>query len=74
MQYVTIEAEIADGRIVPAEGAQLPARGRALVTLLPEMGHRPDWDAVQASIGALQRPGLDSVAWQRDLRAEWGRD
>jgi len=74
MPYVTIEAEIADGRIVPAEGTQLPVRGRALVTLLPETGRRPNRETVEASIGALRRPGLDSVAWQRDLRAEWDRD
>jgi hypothetical protein len=60
MTYLTIEAEIADGRIVPTEGARLPERGRALVTLLPETPHRTDWDAVEASLGVL--------------RAEWDRD
>ena len=36
MTYVTIEAEITDGRLVPSEGAKLPERGHALVTLLRE--------------------------------------
>ena len=74
MTYVTIEAEIADGKVVPTEGAQLPERGRALVTLLPETPHRTNWDAVEAALGALRRPSLDSSAWQRDVRAGWDRD
>ena len=36
MTYVTIEAEIANGQIVPKESAQLPEHGRAFVTLLPQ--------------------------------------
>jgi mRNA interferase MazF len=73
MTYVTIEAEIAGGKVIPAEGAQLPERGRALVTLLPETPHLTNWDAVEASIGILKRPNLDSGGWQRDVRAEWDR-
>ena len=71
---MTVEAEIADGRVVPAPDAQLPERGRALVTLLPETPHRTDWDAVEASIGVLKRPNLDSSAWQREVRGDWDRD
>jgi hypothetical protein len=71
MTYVTIEAEIADGKIVPPAGAQLPERGRALITILPDQVHRPDWNAVEASLGILHRPNLDSSAWQRKIRAEW---
>ena len=74
MTYVTIEAEIADGKVVLTGGAQLPERGRALVTLLPETPHRTNWDAVEASVGVLHRPNLDSSAWQREVRAEWDRD
>ena len=74
MTYVTIEAEIADGRVVPTEGAQLPERGRALVTLLPEAPHRTNWDAVEAGLGVLHRPNLDSSAWQHEVRAEWDQD
>ncbi len=69
--YVTIEAEIADGKIVPTEGAQLPERGRALVTLLPESQRRTDWTVVEASLGSLRRANLDSKEWQRQIRAEW---
>ncbi len=74
MTYVTIEAEIADGRIVPKESAQLPERGRALVTLLPDAPRRPNWEAVEAAFGVLRRPNLDSSAWQREVRADWDRD
>jgi len=74
MTYLTIEAEIADGRVVPTGGAQLPERGRALVTLLPETPHPTDWDAVEACLGVLRRPNLDSSVWQREVRAEWDRD
>jgi hypothetical protein len=70
---MTIEAEIADGRVVLTEGARLPERGRALVTLLPETPHRTNWDTVEASLGVLRRPDLDSSAWQREVRAEWDR-
>ena len=73
MTYLTIEAEIADGRVVLADGARLPEKGRALVTLLPETPHRTNWDAVEASLGVLHRPNLDSSAWQREVRAEWDR-
>jgi hypothetical protein len=74
MTYVTIEAEITGGRLVPIEGAQLPEQGRALVTLLTETPHRTNWDAVEASLAVLRRPNLDSSAWQREIRAEWDRD
>ena len=74
MTYVTIEAEIADGRVVPTEGAQLPERGRALVTLLPETPHRTNWKIVEESLGVLRRPNLDSTAWQREVRGEWDHD
>ena len=75
MTYVTIEAEIANGKVVPTGGTKLPERGRALITLLPESDqHRTDWDAVEALLGTLRRPDLDSTAWQRQLRAEWDRE
>ena len=73
MTYVTIEAEITDGKLVPTEGAKLPERGRALVTLLPEAPHRTNWDVVEAVWGSLSRPNLDSVDWQREARSEWER-
>jgi hypothetical protein len=74
MTYVTIEAEIAGGRIVPKESVQLPERGRALVTLLPDAPRRTNWETVEAAIGSLHRPDLDSAAWEREGRAEWGHD
>jgi hypothetical protein len=74
MTYVTIEAEIADGKIVPTEGTRLPERGRALVTLLPEASRHPDWAAVEASLGSLRRLNMDGSQWQREVRAEWNRD
>jgi hypothetical protein len=74
MTYVTIEAEIAGGRIVPKESGQLPERGRALVTLLPDAPRRTNWETVESAIGCLHRSDLDSAAWEREVRAEWGSD
>ncbi|MGD1085753.1 MAG: hypothetical protein ABSA47_13530 [Verrucomicrobiota bacterium] len=71
MTYVTIEAEIANGQIVPKESAELPEHGRALVTLLPEGPRCPNWVTVEAVLGQIQRAGLDSSAWQRQVRSEW---
>ena len=74
MTYVTIEGEIANGKIVPAEDALLPERGRALITLLPDSEPHTDWAAVEAAIGSLRRPDLNSAEWQREIRSEWSRD
>jgi hypothetical protein len=46
MTYVTIEADIENGRIVPNGNGQLPERGRALLTLLPDASRRPNWESV----------------------------
>jgi hypothetical protein len=70
---VTIEAEITGGRLVLTDGTQLPERGRASVTLLPEAPQRTNWDAVDACLGVFRRPNLDSSAWQSEVRAEWDR-
>lgn len=35
MSYVTVEVEIACGRIVPSEPERLPQAGRGLLTILP---------------------------------------
>jgi hypothetical protein len=74
MTYVTIEADIQGGQIVLKGNAQLPERGRALVTLLPDAPRQPNWEAVESALGALHRPDLDSSSWQQEIRAEWGRD
>lgn len=74
MTYVTIEADIANGQIVPKEGAQLPEQGRALVTLLPGAPCRPNRETVESLLGVLHRPDLDSSAWQRQVRSEWEQD
>lgn len=71
MQYITIEAEIANGRIVPTDNCRLPEKGRVLVTLLPDETRQPDWQAIESALGALHRPELDSGTWQRQVRDEW---
>jgi len=71
MTYVTIEADIADGQIIPKAGTTLPAHGRALVTLLPEASPGPNWEMVESALGVLHRPNLDSTTWQRQVRSEW---
>jgi hypothetical protein len=70
---LTLDAEIVDGQIVLKPGAKLPVRGRALVTLMLDDTCRPNWEMVESSLGALHRPELDSVSWQRQLRDQWGR-
>ena len=74
MTYVTIEAEIANGQIVPKESAQLPEHGRAFVTLLPDAPRRPNWKRVESVLGTIHRADMDSSAWQRQVRSEWDRD
>ena len=73
MEYLTIEAEITDGHIIPKDPARIPEQGRALVTVMLETPRPPDWDRVESVLGALNRPGIDSVNWQRQERAEWDR-
>ncbi len=53
-----LAAEIAGGKVVPLEAGQLPERGRALITLLPEVPHRTNWDVVEASLGVFPRPNV----------------
>lgn len=36
MSLLTLEVEIADGKVTPAEPGLLPANGRGLLTILPE--------------------------------------
>lgn len=36
MSLLTLEVEIADGKVTPAEPGLLPAHGRGLLTILPE--------------------------------------
>jgi hypothetical protein len=74
MTYVTIEADIQGGRIVPKGNAQLPERGRALVTLLPDGPRQPNWETIESVLGSLHRPDLDSSTWQQEVRGEWSRD
>jgi hypothetical protein len=45
MNYVTIEADIENGRIVPKDKCDLPERGRALITLLPAEASERDASA-----------------------------
>ncbi len=73
MTYVAIEADMAEGKAVPTEGTKLLERERTLITLLPEARHRTDWQAVEASVGALRRLKLDSSVWQHEAPAEWDR-
>ncbi len=74
MTYTTIEANIANGQIVPKESAQPPERGLALVTIMSGAPRHTNWETVESVLGILNRPSLDSSAWQRQIRSDWDRD
>ena len=70
MAYVTIEAEIDHGRIIPAEPEKLPPTGKALLTVLDPPERKPDLQVVRSLLGTL-KTDLDAAEWQRQQRAEW---
>ena len=70
VSYVTMEAEIDHGRIIPKEPEKLPARGRALITVLEPSPHRPDWDKVMSLLGMMKQK-IDGLALEREARGEW---
>ena len=70
MGYLTMEAEIDHGRIIPKEPEKLPATGRALLTVLGSTERKPDWDKVASLLGKMQKK-VDGLAVEREARAEW---
>jgi len=69
MAYLTMEAEIDHGRIIPKEPEKLPANGRALITVL-EPPRKPDWAVVMSLLGKMEEK-FDGLAMEREARAEW---
>lgn len=70
MTYLTMEAEIDHGRIIPKEPEKLPATGKALLTVLGPAQHKPDVNVIKSILGTL-KTDIDVVEWQRQQRAEW---
>ena len=70
MTPITMEAEIDHGRIIPKEPEKLPVTGKALLTVLDSASRKPDVTVINSVIGTL-KTDIDSVAWQRQERAEW---
>lgn len=71
MAYLTMEAEIDHGRVIPKEPERLPPVGRALITVLEESpSHRPDWDKIKSLLGTMKYK-VDGLAVEREARAEW---
>ncbi len=70
MAYVTIEAEIDHGRVIPLEPEKLPATGRGLLTVLESPERKPDLNVIQSVLGTLKTE-VDAAEWQRQQRAEW---
>ena len=70
MSYLTIEAKIEQGRIIPLEPDRLPSSGRVLLTVLSPGGCRPDWGRIKPLLGSLKTE-LEATEWQRTSRAEW---
>ena len=73
MAYVTMEAEIDGGRIIPSEPGKLPENGRILLTVLETGARKPDIEVIKSVLGTL-KTGVDAVEWQRRIRAEWGNE
>jgi hypothetical protein len=70
MAYVTIEADIEGGRIIPKEPGKLPDKGKALVTVVEESTKKPDWDKIMSLLGHLKSIP-DGLTFERNVRAEW---
>ncbi len=70
MAYLTMEAEIDHGRIIPKEPGKLPATGKALLTVLEAPERKPDWNKVMSLLGTMQNK-VDGLAYEREVRAEW---
>jgi hypothetical protein len=70
MGYLTMEAEIDHGRIIPKEPDKLPTTGKALLTVLDSSEHKPDLAVIQSVLGTL-KTDLDAAEWQRQQRAQW---
>ena len=70
MSYMTMEAEIVHGRIIPKEPEKLPATGRALITIIDASPPTPDWDKVMSLLGTM-RQKIDGLAFEREVRGEW---
>ena len=70
MSYVTMEADIDHGRIIPKEPNKLPATGKALLTVLGTQERKPDWDKVMGLLGQMQGR-VNGCEVERSARAEW---
>jgi hypothetical protein len=70
MAYLTMEAEIDHGRIIPKEPEKLPETGRALITVLGPVAHKPDWDTVMSLLGTMKQK-VNGLTVEREARGEW---
>ena len=75
MSYVTLEAEITDGKVVVSEPAKLPESAQALVTILGPVTAKPNTvapldalDALQKHLKLDERKAADWMAAVRDAR------
>ena len=68
--YPTIEAELKNGRVIPAEPDALPDSGKVLIVVLSEGRAKRDWQACRDELGWL-KTGLDAAEWERSIRGEW---
>ena len=70
MAYLTLSAEIDHGRITVSEPEKLPAKGKALLTVLDSPERKPDWNKVMSLLGTAEKK-LDGLAVEREARDEW---
>jgi hypothetical protein len=72
MVYLTMEADIDHGRVIPKEPEKLPSTGKALLTVFAPSPRKTNWNRVMALLGKMQRP-IDGLAVERLAREEWDK-
>ena len=70
MAYLTMEADIDHGRVIPKEPEKLPETGKALLTVLDSPDRKPNWDKVMSLLGTMENK-VNGLTVEREARAEW---
>ena len=70
--YSAIEAVIKEGIIYPIEPEKLPRDGKLIIMIVleDEQKMQPDRAKISHLLGWL-KSDVDSVDWQKQIRAEW---
>ena len=75
--YTTVEAYLDNGAVTTKEFHPLPKNALVLLTVLKSENegdsHEDHLCDVVSRTAGVMHENIDSVKWQRDLRAEWCR-